>query len=35
MRLYHGSNQWINEIGQKWSHPNKDFGQAFYLSNEG
>lgn len=34
MRLFHGSNWRINEIDLKKSHPNKDFGQAFYLSEE-
>lgn len=34
MKLYHGSNQIIKEIDLKKSHPNKDFGQAFYLSEE-
>lgn len=32
MKLYHGSNQIINEIDLKQSHRGKDFGQGFYLS---
>ncbi|WP_287620792.1 DUF3990 domain-containing protein [Parabacteroides sp.] len=34
MKLFHGSNWRINEIDLKKSHPNKDFGRAFYLSEE-
>lgn len=32
MKLYHGSNVIIEEIDPSKSLPNKDFGQAFYLS---
>lgn len=32
MILYHGSNVNIERIDLKKSHPNKDFGQGFYLS---
>lgn len=32
MRLYHGSTLDIQEISLSKSKPNKDFGQAFYLS---
>lgn len=34
MILYHGSNQLITEIDLKKSRPNKDFGRAFYLSED-
>lgn len=34
MKLYHGSNQKIIEIDLSKSRPAKDFGQAFYLSQE-
>lgn len=32
MKLYHGSNMAIGKIDLARSKPNKDFGQAFYLS---
>ncbi len=34
MILYHGSNQRVQEIDLSKSRPAKDFGQAFYLSEE-
>lgn len=34
MILYHGSNMVIQEINLKLSRPNKDFGRAFYLSEQ-
>lgn len=34
MKLYHGSNLKINHIDLSKSHPNKDFGKAFYLSED-
>lgn len=34
MRLYHGSNTIVKQIDLRKSHPNKDFGKAFYLSAE-
>lgn len=33
MRLYHGSNVPIEEVDLSKSKPNKDFGRAFYLSD--
>lgn len=33
MILYHGSNTFIEEIDLNYSKPNKDFGKAFYLSD--
>ena len=33
MILYHGSNIEISEIDLQKSKPNKDFGRAFYLSD--
>lgn len=33
MILYHGSNMFIEEIDLNRSRPNKDFGKAFYLSD--
>ena len=34
MKLFHGSNQYIQSIDLSKSKPFKDFGQAFYLSEE-
>lgn len=34
MRLYHGSNQYVDEIDLSKSRPYKDFGQGFYLSDD-
>lgn len=34
MKLFHGSNQYIFSIDLSKSKPFKDFGQAFYLSDE-
>lgn len=34
MKLFHGSNQYIQSIDLSKSKPFKDFGQAFYLSDE-
>lgn len=34
MKLFHGSNQKITQIDLAKSRPAKDFGQAFYLSQE-
>lgn len=34
MILYHGSTQEIDEIDLSKSRPNKDFGRAFYLSED-
>lgn len=34
MILYHGSNMAIKEIDLRQSRPNKDFGRAFYLSEQ-
>ena len=34
MILYHGSNTIINKIDLSKSKPNKDFGKAFYLSEQ-
>ena len=33
MKLYHGSNTFIEEVDLSRSKPNKDFGRAFYLSD--
>lgn len=33
MKLYHGSNVFIEQIDLSKSKPNKDFGRAFYLSD--
>jgi len=33
MILYHGSNVFIDSVDLSLSKPNKDFGQAFYLSD--
>ena len=33
MRLYHGTNIFINEIDFNKCNPNKDFGQGFYLTD--
>lgn len=34
MRLYHGSNVKVENIDLSRSRPAKDFGRAFYLSDE-
>lgn len=34
MKLYHGSNMVIDKIDLSYSKPNKDFGKAFYLSDD-
>lgn len=34
MILYHGSNTIIDKIDLSKSKPNKDFGKAFYLSEQ-
>lgn len=34
MILYHGSNQRVQNVDLAKSHPAKDFGRAFYLSEE-
>ncbi|MBR1402269.1 MAG: DUF3990 domain-containing protein [Prevotella sp.] len=34
MKLYHGSTVDITEINLAKSKPNKDFGKAFYLSDD-
>ncbi|MGM9694192.1 MAG: DUF3990 domain-containing protein [Alloprevotella sp.] len=34
MRLYHGSNQRVTETDLSLSRPSKDFGRAFYLSED-
>lgn len=33
MRLYHGTNTYIDEIDINKCNPNKDFGQGFYLTD--
>ncbi len=33
MKLYYGSNTFIDELDLDCSKPNKDFGRAFYLSD--
>jgi hypothetical protein len=33
MKLYHGTNTYINEIDFNKCNPNKDFGQGFYLTD--
>lgn len=34
MKLYHGSNMRIEQVDLSFSKPNKDFGRAFYLSDD-
>ena len=34
MKLYHGSTVVIDQIDLAKSKPNKDFGKAFYLSDD-
>ncbi|MDE6034132.1 MAG: DUF3990 domain-containing protein [Muribaculaceae bacterium] len=34
MKLFHGSNQYINQVDLTKSRPFKDFGQGFYLSDD-
>lgn len=34
MKLYHGSNVEIENVDLSFSKPNKDFGFAFYLSDD-
>ena len=34
MKLYHGSNLRIEQVDLSFSKPNKDFGRAFYLSDD-
>lgn len=33
MRLYHGSNIWIDSINLAMCRPYKDFGKGFYLTD--
>lgn len=33
MKLYHGSNVWIDSINLAMCRPNKDFGTGFYLTD--
>ena len=34
MKLYHGSNQYVDQVDLTKSRPYKDFGQGFYLSSD-